>query len=126
MLRWLSAFCLVLALFGFGPAVQGGQAFSAGGEPSGVMAALLAPLDQGQAQAAERSQRSDIPSGERVPAAQAEGETVVDVTLLFEFVRASLPAPVSGAAPLRFGWTPVASPFIEGPRRPPRVFTQAA
>lgn len=124
MLRWLSAFCLVLALFGFGPAVQGGQACSGGGDFSGVMAALPAPLDPGPA--SEGSQGSDAPAGERVPAAQAEGETVVDVTLLFEFVRASLPAPVSGTAPLRFGWTPVASPFIEGPRRPPRVFTQAA
>lgn len=122
MSRWLSVFLLLLALFGFGLALQAPTTRVAAADDTAV--ALPAAVDG----------RTDLAGAARLPLPQddaashqdsrallqAEADTVVDVTLLFEPARSPGTLVIVAATPSRFGWTPVATPFIEGLQRPPR------
>lgn len=119
MSRWLSIFLLLSALFGFGAALQVPAA------PTGnaVMVSAVIADDQGHASTADllssMSDDGSAPDTSR-PLLQGEADTVVDVTALFEPARQAGTLVTVAATPSRFGWTPVATPFIEGLQRPPR------
>lgn len=119
MFRWLCAFFLFAALLGSGLAVQASQAWSGVGPDATAFLAESMAVEASPAEPADPT-----PGAKELVGTQAEGETVVDVPLLLD----SAPSPsrrfVSTAAPLRFGWAPMAPPFIEGLQRPPRQ-TQA-
>ena len=114
MFRWLSAFFLFAALLGAGLAVPATQAWAGAGDHTAYSVASAA-VDASPAQPGD-----PVTASRELAAAQAEGETVVDVPLLLDSAPSSCRHRVSAAAPLRFGWAPVAPPFIEGLQRPPR------
>ncbi len=121
MSRWLSVFLLLLALFGFGLAMQAPTTRVAAAD--GATVALPAAVDDRTKPAAVADlplPPDDISHQDSRALLQAEADTVVDVTLLFEPARSPGTLVIVAATPSRFGWTPVATPFIEGLQRPPR------
>jgi hypothetical protein len=125
MSRWLSVFLLLLALFGVGLALQAPTTRLVAAHDTAVAPVAVAADDRFEpAEAAERHAQAEG-SGSNTPQdgralMQAEADTVVDVTLLFEPARHPGSLIIVAATPSRFGWTPVATPFIEGLQRPPR------
>ncbi|RZI82149.1 MAG: hypothetical protein EOP38_16855 [Rubrivivax sp.] len=121
MFRWLSVFSLLLALFGFGLALQAPMT-RVGAAHDAAVTPVTTAGDHFKAVASELPTPGDGSTHQqdgRTPV-QAEADTVVDVTLLFEPARHPGSLVLVAATPSRFGWTPVATPFIEGLQRPPR------
>ncbi len=119
MSRWLSVLLLLSALLGFGAALSTAQAM-----PSRAVEVVSVDHTQAMGMVIAANHADEGMDGGSAPAerplSQAEAETAVDGPVLFEAARSPQTLLPLAATPSRFGWTPVASPYLEGLQRPPR------